>query len=370
MLLLLALAGLLAGAIPEVPGKITNDGDERGREQRRQPLQTGAGLIVFRGTSRGHRCAVLRGHGCHHRGGVILIVDVGACCLRQLALGQTLEVIAHLPSRLVAVRRVLGHCSEHDGVDAEPLPFRQIFSDELRGRCGILLHVLVSHRKRCFTFKRRAAGNRFIHDAAQSVDVRAGVGRLAAGLFRREVLRGADHRGGLRHRGRRIIQGAGDAEVHDLHLAGVGQHNVGRLDIAVDDPGLVGRLQGIRHRLEHARGFFDRHGAILTDDVAQGAALHVLHDDIGHHQAVDVLFTRVEDGNDVRVVELAGILGLAAESLAEVDVARHVGAQHLDGDGAPQNGVLGFVHLGHAAGADGLAEVVPITDHGGLLASL
>ena len=113
----------------------------------------------------------------------------------------------------------------------------------------------------------------------------------------------------------------------------------------MNDARLVGGLQGIRHRLEHAGGLLHRHGAVLPDDVPQGAALDVLHDDVGHRQAVDVLLAGIENGDDVGVVQLARVLGLAAEALTEVDVPRHVGAQHLHGDGAAQDRVVGLVHL-------------------------
>ena len=99
--------------------------------------------------------------------------------------------------------------------------------------------MLIRNRKGGFALKRRMASERLIEHAAQRIDIGAGIRVLTAGLLRGKVLGGADNGGGLRHRRGGVIQGTGDAEVHHLHLAGVGEHNICRLDIAVDNTGLV-----------------------------------------------------------------------------------------------------------------------------------
>ena len=63
------------------------------------------------------------------------------------------------------------------------------------------------------------------------------------------------------------------------------------------------------------------------------------------------------------MIQFAGVLSLAAEALAEINVTRHFGAQHLDSNRAPQNRVFGVINLRHAAGSDDLAKVVAVIDH-------
>ena len=49
------------------------------------------------------------------------------------------------------------------------------------------------------------------------------------------------------------VERAGDAEVHDLHLAAVRQHDVGRLDVAVHDAALVRMLDAVERPPKDAR---------------------------------------------------------------------------------------------------------------------
>ena len=67
----------------------------------------------------------------------------------------------------------------------------------------------------------------------------------------REILRGADHIPGIGHR-RTLIESSRDAEVHYLHIAGIGDHDVPRLDVAVDDAFLMRVIQGIEDSTDDA----------------------------------------------------------------------------------------------------------------------
>ncbi len=162
---------------------------------------------------------------------------------------RALDVAAHIGRRLIPVGRVLLHGPEHDRVG----PVRQVLVDPRRRDRG-LPDVLVGDRHRGVAGERRASGQQLVQQAADRVKVRARVHPLAPGLLGREVLRGPDHLGGLRHRGLGVGDGAGDAEVHHLDLALQVQHDVAGLDVAVHDAGPVAVVQ----RAEHAVGDLQR----------------------------------------------------------------------------------------------------------------
>ena len=111
---------------------------------------------------------------------------------------------------------------------------------------------------------RRAAGERqparqqLVEDDADAVQVAAMVHLLAAGLLRAHVARRADGELGAACRDlgelRRGVDQLGQAEIHDLeHLVGrvrIDDHQVGRLQIAMDDALGVGRLQDLAQLAE------------------------------------------------------------------------------------------------------------------------
>ena len=128
------------------------------------------------------------------------------------------------------------------------------------------------------------------------------VGRLlAAKLFRGDVGRGPDD-----HPGRgpppvgRILRTdrAREAEVEDLHDAARRDHQVLGLQVPVNEAGLVGvgHALGRLHRDVHRPR--ERQPPVLKERT-DGAAVHVLHDDVGTRGALADLVDR----QDVRVTE-------------------------------------------------------------------
>ena len=71
----------------------------------------------------------------------------------------------------------------------------------------------------------------------------------------------------------------------------------------------------------------------------------------------------VEDGHDVGVAEGGRGLGLGLEAAQERAVLGQVGVQDLDGDAAPQLDVVGQVHGGGRARADGRHQPVAPAEH-------
>ena len=263
----------------------------------------------------------------------------------DVAVLKELQVFAHFGGGLVAIRRVFCHRGEDNGIHVDGLVVRQRVRDLLGRRHRVLLHVLVGDGEGGFALKRRHTGDGFVHDAAECVNVAACVGRFAAGLLGGEVLSGADHRGGLRHGGGGIVQRARDAEVHHLHRAGVGDHDVGGFDVAVDDASVVAGLQRAGDRQQQLRRTLGRKRTFVAHDVAQVHAVDALHDDVRHVHTGGFHRPGVVDRHDVLVVQPRRVLGFAAEALAEVLVARHVDLQHLHGDVTPKRDVSGCIYV-------------------------
>ena len=139
-----------------------------------------------------------------------------------------------------AGRRVLGHGLGAGG-DQEG---RRRGGDPGEGG-GVGVHVGHGQGDVGGGLERAPAGEQLVEDHPEGVDVGGRGGRVAEDAFGGQVGGGAEQvaggEGGLA--GRR-----GDAEVEHLDLAVRGQEHVARLDVAVDDPGPVGRLQGVGDR--------------------------------------------------------------------------------------------------------------------------
>ena len=170
-------------------------------------------------------------------------------------------------------------------------------------------------------------------------------------LLGRDVLGGAHHHAGLGHR--RGVDGLGDAEVGDLHLAGRGDQDVARLDVAVHQAGGVRDLQRAAGLLEHVQRVPQRQPAGALEHRVQRLAVDQLHHQVGGAAlAVHVGLAVVVDAGDARVVEHRGGARLGAEPLDELGVRGELGLEHLDRDAAAQPAVDGLPHLAHAAGGD------------------
>ena len=232
--------------------------------------------------------------------------------------------------------------------------------------------MLVRDRYGGVTAERRPPREHLEEHDAGGVEVGARVDRLALRLLGREVRRGAEDRRGLRDGRRRVGYRAGDAEVHDLHLAGRGDHDVARLDVAVHHSGPVGVLERREHSVDHADGR-DGLERPVVDDVLQQPPLDVLHDDEGqlHLVAPGIdhgLLARVEHANDGGVRHSCRGLRLLAESHAERRVGRELRLEELDGDLAAEPRVGPDVHIGHAAATDECTHAVAPREYASFIA--
>ena len=103
-------------------------------------------------------------------------------------------------------------------------------------------------------------------------------------------------------------------------------------------------VQGL-HDLVRAVQQLARREAAVAGHAVQRAALDELHDD----EAAALVFAHFVDLADEGVIERGGGQRLAAQPLAGLRLVLHALRQHLDGDLALEDRVVGQVHLAHAA---------------------
>ncbi|CFE44063.1 Uncharacterised protein [Mycobacterium tuberculosis] len=80
----------------------------------------------------------------------------------------------------------------------------------------------------------------------------------------------------------------------------------------------VQRLAGVGDDLD---GAFGRHRPFGVDNVAQGNAVDVFHDDVGQWPGGRFGFTGVVDRDDCRVVQCRGVLRLTPEAKVKTGIA-------------------------------------------------
>jgi hypothetical protein len=258
---------------------------------------------------------------------------------------------------------LVGLLGQHPGEDALEALGQAL--DRAGDRRGLLGQDGARRRRGRFLLERVPAAQHLVEDDAEREDVRARVEGPAPQLLRRHVGRSAGGQafarggGGRRHGQGGAVRGRvgvgpgeilGQSEVHDLGVALGGHHDVGGLDVAVDDALLVGRPQGLDDLGGGLEGFAGGQGP-LADPVAQGPALDELH---GEEELVLDLADLV-DAADVGMAEGRGRLGLADEAGPDGRVRVGRLGQELEGDLAVEGGVLGQIDLAHAALAE-LAE--------------
>ena len=205
--------------------------------------------------------------------------------------------------------------------------------------------------------ERAAAGQQLVQNHAERKDVGAVVRLETAHLFWRHVPDRAHHdagRGdGLLRRGVRAGRVAfqlGQAEVQNLDAVVMGDENVLRLQVAMDDAFFVrrGQTAGDLNRVVDRLARGDR---TVCHPGAKLVAFDELGDDIGHPRAVGRTGADVVDDQDVRMVERGGGACLLLEPLQSPGVAGQGTGQDLDGDVAVQARVPRPIHFAHAANA-------------------
>ncbi len=110
------------------------------------------------------------------------------------------------------------------------------------GRIELAIAVFMQQIEIRSAGERRLSGQQRVEHDTETIQIAAFADRFAGGLLGRQELRSANHS----PRGRQVLAGEnlGDAEIGQLDDALVGPHNVGGLDIAMDDAVIVDVAEG------------------------------------------------------------------------------------------------------------------------------
>ena len=206
---------------------------------------------------------------------------------------------------------------------------------------GLAFGDPVERRHRRLGVEGTMAGQELAEQGADAEEIAPAVHALPAHLFRGHVAHGPQHGPARRPRGGEER----DPEIHDPGRAFVGEKDVRRLDVAVDDPGLVRMAQAVENLgddrellLEWERG----PPAYPREEVLAPEKLH--HDVWG---AVGVV-AEVEDGHHAGVTQSRDRPGFALEPLLLLRVPRRLGEHDLEGHLALEDGVEGLIDRPHA----------------------
>jgi hypothetical protein len=186
-------------------------------------------------------------------------------------------------------------------------------------------------------------GDQFVGHGAEGKDVAAMIDRPSEHLLGGHVVERADQRAVARHA--RALD-ACDAEVEDADAVAAVDHQVRRLDVAVDDAAAVGVVEPGADLLEVPELVDERQRLADLDQVRQRGAVHVFH----RHERLMLVLAGVVDGDDVVVAQVAGGTRFAQESLNQLVLEQIT--QHLDREEPIEVGVARQVDGAHAAVAE------------------
>ncbi len=207
-------------------------------------------------------------------------------------------------------------------------------------------------------FKGVPAGEHLEENQTQGIDI-AGRRELAAlNLLRRHVLRGSED--GLSAARQGVVAGgAGAHSQSKVRNHGSGacvivrlEEDIRGLQIAVDDAGLVGGRQCIRHRMQNRQRLLRIERTALPEYRGECSALQQLHADeeqIGLSPMARRVTEEIVDATDIGMGDTPGELHLAPKAVHGLGKAKNLRPDGLDGDPGLELLILDLVDLTHAA---------------------
>ena len=153
-----------------------------------------------------------------------------------------------------------------------------------------------------------------------------------------------------------LAEVADQAEVGELGMLAAGEQDIGRLDVAMDQPRLVRGTEGQDDLADEGGGPDRVEGSLLGERLLEAdPAGDVFHLDV----VIPAVVAQVVDRHDVGVDQVGHDAGLGPEVLAHLGLVGHEPrVHHLDGAGAVEPEVLGAVDASHRTAADHRPEAI------------
>ena len=194
-------------------------------------------------------------------------------------------------------------------------------------------------------------------DAAERVQVGPSVDLVSVNLFRRDIVDRADEAAiaGEARDGGDVTSQTEVADERALLSVTLGNEDVAGLDVAVDEPELVRRVESVRDLCHQPKGAGRLEGRFAPENLPKIGPLDVLHSEI----EMAPRLTGGDCRDDIRVLEACRKHALALEPLAEARIVARPGSDDLHGDGVARLDRLGEVHLPHRARAQRLTDSKP-----------
>ncbi len=266
---------------------------------------------------------------------------------------------------------VEGGRGEHQRFDLRIQP-RAHRLDALRGRAA---HRGGQDFDRLFPRVQRLTGHHLEEERTERVDV--GAGRQRIGVldhFGRDVSGRTEERSEVRlrrralealvaraqvgwaHRLLLLIEDLRQAPIQEVHLAVLAEHDVGGLEVPMNDTTSVDEVEGetelteVRQEAPLAETLGHRLGpeSQADEDRLEGAALHPAHREI---RRAFLSAAEIVDRDDRGVLQLPLHPRFEEEARPHVISMREALARDLHGDVSPHRRVEAELHLAHATGA-------------------
>ncbi|HHH40429.1 MAG TPA: hypothetical protein ENK56_00310 [Chloroflexi bacterium] len=182
------------------------------------------------------------------------------------------------------------------------------------------------HRRLCL--EGDVAGRHLVEHGTQRVDVCPSIHGQPLGLLRGHIVGSTQPHAGFGQIAGGL-QDLGQSEIGEQRPVALGDEDVPRLDIPMDDPMLMGVPQRVANLADDLVDGLQVE-RLPFEHIPQGAGLDILHHQVGQVS----LAVEVVNGEDVGVVQSGDSLGLPGETLQEARVFGEIGGENLDGDKA------------------------------------
>ena len=215
------------------------------------------------------------------------------------------------------------------------------------GRLGLLLQAHQVHQRA--GFEGALAGEQFIQQQAQRVNIALESDLGTRQLFRRHISRSA-----AAHVALQLGAQTRQPEVHNHGLAAAVDHDVGWFQVAMQDAFFVRGGETGADLPRDFDGLIHRQPADAAQQHRQVLAIDILHrDELEAIDLADVVYAA-----HVGVRDLAGDAYLVVEARQRAIVARSGFRQELERHGLAQGQIGGAVHLAHAAAAQQAGDAI------------